>query len=53
MIKPSKLEIIYGKDVAQKVVSSNVLVVGAGGIGCELMKTLSMTGFTKVSIVNF
>lgn len=51
MIKQSKLEIIYGKNVAEKIISSNVLVVGAGGIGCELMKILSLTGFNKISIV--
>ena len=52
MIKSHKLELIYGKEVAQKILSANVLVVGAGGIGCELMKTLSITGFTKISIVS-
>jgi ubiquitin-like 1-activating enzyme E1 B len=31
---------------------SNVLVVGAGGIGCELMKCLSLTGFKKCSIID-
>ena len=51
MFKPSKLEIIYGKEVTQKILSANVLVVGAGGIGCELMKVLSITGFQKVTIV--
>lgn len=45
MIKPSKLNIIYGKETTDKILESNVLVVGAGGIGCELMKTLSVTGF--------
>ena len=53
MIKPNKLELIYDKEVALKIINSNVLVVGAGGIGCELMKTLSITGFTKISIVTF
>ena len=28
-----------------------MLVVGAGGIGCELLKILSLTGFNKLSIV--
>lgn len=52
MISQSKLEMIYGKDVASKVVSANVLVVGAGGIGCELLKVMSMTGFRKVTIID-
>lgn len=51
MIKPSKLEMIYGQETASKILDSNLLVVGAGGIGCELMKILSITGFQKVSIV--
>lgn len=50
-LKLDKLKLIYGDEVALKITSSNVLVVGAGGIGCELMKTLSMTGFKKITIV--
>ena len=53
MINKSKtLELIYGPDVTAKIHSSNLLVVGAGGIGCEVMKTLSLTGFRKITIVN-
>ena len=51
MIKPNKLEMIYDHETAQKIINANVLVVGAGGIGCELMKTLSITGFSKITIV--
>ncbi len=50
-LKYSKLELIYGKEVADKIMTANTLVVGAGGIGCEVMKTLSVTGFRKVTIV--
>ena len=52
MIKPSKLEMIYGTEVASRIIASKILVVGAGGIGCELMKTLSITGFTDITIVS-
>ncbi|KAL8280566.1 hypothetical protein RQP46_006889 [Phenoliferia psychrophenolica] len=36
---------ILGADLFSKVQSSRVLVVGAGGIGCELIKNMVMTGF--------
>ena len=45
MTPKDKLALLYGEDVAQKVTTSNLLVVGAGGIGCEVLKTLSITGF--------
>ena len=51
-LKFAKLEIIYGKAVAEEITSANVLVVGAGGIGCELVKCLSVTGFQKLSVID-
>ncbi|CDW72705.1 sumo-activating enzyme subunit 2 [Stylonychia lemnae] len=44
MIQASKLKMIYGEEIAYKVINSKILVIGAGGIGCELVKTLSVTG---------
>ena len=34
-----------------QVAKANVLMVGAGGIGCELIKTLVLTGFRKITMV--
>ena len=46
MIKPTKLEMLFGAEAAKTINNAKVLIVGAGGIGCELIKVMSMTGFT-------
>ncbi|CAD7698859.1 unnamed protein product [Ostreobium quekettii] len=35
-----------------KVSSARVLAVGAGGIGCELLKTLVLTGFKNIELID-
>eukprot|EP00897_Mesotaenium_endlicherianum_P009495 jgi/Mesen1/8574/ME000497S07985 len=36
----------------EAIKNSKVLMVGAGGIGCELLKTLVMTGFKDIELVD-
>lgn len=38
--------------MATLISTSKVLVVGAGGIGCELVKSLSMTGFQNIKVID-
>ena len=37
--------------LGQKVMTTPILVVGAGGIGCELLKNLVLSGFKKITLV--
>jgi len=39
-------------DIATKVSQCKILVVGAGGIGCELLKNLVLTGFTNLEVID-
>lgn len=40
-----------GEDLAQRVSSCKLLLVGAGGIGCEVLKNLVLTGFVDIDVV--
>lgn len=46
------LETTIGKSLASTIADAKVLMVGAGGIGCELLKNLVMSGFKNIEIVS-
>lgn len=43
---------LLGKYAFDRVNKAKVLVVGAGGIGCELLKNLVLTGFDNIEIID-
>ena len=46
------LDQVLGSSTLKKIHSSRVLMVGAGGIGCELLKNLVLSGFKTIEVVS-
>ncbi|XP_055702932.1 SUMO-activating enzyme subunit 2 [Phlebotomus papatasi] len=46
------LDGVFEGDLQKKVSSAKILVVGAGGVGCEVLKNLVMCAFQNIEIID-
>ena len=46
------IQLMFGESMTTKAQNAKVLMVGAGGIGCELLKNLVMSGFENITVID-
>lgn len=52
MSELSAIPQVLNKKTRELVADAKIFVVGAGGIGCEILKNLALSGFTDIAIVS-
>ena len=44
--------VLNDKELVQEIRNAKILLVGAGGIGCEVIKTMLLSGFTDFNVID-
>jgi len=48
----SALRLVYGEEAVERVKQAKILVIGGGGIGCEILKNLVLAGILHVTVID-
>uniref|UniRef100_A0A182NGP2 SUMO-activating enzyme subunit n=1 Tax=Anopheles dirus TaxID=7168 RepID=A0A182NGP2_9DIPT len=48
----AQIDGVFETGLQKKIAESKVLVIGAGGIGCEILKNLVLSGFQDIEIID-
>lgn len=52
MVSVTSVPYTLNEKTREFIPKSKILVVGAGGIGCEVLKNLALSGFKEIEIVS-